>query len=405
MKLPKRILAAILLIYFIFIIIKINKYCNLYQWDFKKDYYAAKVHEAGLNFYDQSYLRHFARSPVDQYYAYTPISIWFFRLFALFNYRTSYTILLILKCFILLGLVYLWKKEFLHKEMDVAFYVFFLLAFNGALYVDLLSGNVSLIEQFGLWLAFYFFLKKKLVAFCLSIVLISVFKVVPLFFLLLLFLSKEKKKHVYFLGSIATFLILQLVSHLMNPLLLKDFLRVFSGLLSEKRGITNSSTYVFLNQIFEWTTQKMGITLPRAILLMVFLAIVAGVIFLSWQAYTRLKEMSGQEKEKILIFLTCLAYALIIPRFKDYSYTLLIVPAYFALKRFAREKGSMLFFVLMILTIPENANPPGFQVISKFAWNFYPLALAYAIWILYLYFLYHPAAIERASRMQNQIIR
>lgn len=388
MRLFKTILAVVLTIYLGSILVSIYKHCNVLQWDFKTHYYAAEVDEAGLNFYDRPYLHHFARSPVTQYYSYPPVSIWFFRFFSLFKYRTAYTLFLVLKCFVLLSLVILWQKEFLQAKGGVFFYVFLVFAFNGALYIDIVAGNISLFEQFGLWFAFFFFLRQKYTIFCLLVLLASIFKVVPIFFLIVLLFSQEKKKYLYFLGSAAVFLLVHLISYLMNPFLFGEFVRVFSNMLREKRGITNPSTYVFLNSVINRLNQKMGLNLPPAILPAVFLLVAIGIIFISWKAYLRIKQMPDANRGRLLIFLTCLVYALLIPRFKDYSYTLLLVPAYFILMNLTEKKGTVFLFILMILTMPTHANPPGIEVISEFFWNFYPLVLAYLVWILFLRGIY-----------------
>ena len=388
MRFFKTIIAVALALYMGSILVPIYKHCNILQWDFKTHYYAAEVDEAGLNFYDRPYLHHFARSPVTQYYSYPPLSIWFFRFFSLFKYRTAYTLFLCLKCIILLSLIILWQKEFLQAKGGVFFYVFLVFAFNGALYIDLAAGNISLFEQFGLWFAFFFFLRQRYMTFCLLVLLVSIFKVVPIFFLIVLLLSHEKKKYVYFLGSVAVFLFVHFISYLMNPFLFGEFVRIFSDMLREKRGITNPSTYVFLNSVFNRLNQRTGLNLPPVILPAVFLLVAIGIIFISWKAYLRLKQMPVTDRGRLMIFLTCLVYALLIPRFKDYSYTLLLVPAYFVLMNLTEKKGAVFFFILMILTIPGHANPPGIEVLSEFFWNFYPLVLAYLVWILLMQGIY-----------------
>jgi hypothetical protein len=85
-----------------------------------------------------------------------------------------------------------------------------------------------------------------------------------------------------------------------------------------------------------------------------------------------------------MVFLSCAAYALLMPRFKDYSYVLLLVPAYFALKKTVGGLGRVFFFALMILSVPEYVNLPGLKEVFEQLWRFMPLWAAAAVWVLYL---------------------
>ena len=356
-----------------------------YQWDFKTHYCAAHVAEMGLNFYDQPYLRHFCSPDVQQYYSYTPLSIWFFRFFSLFDYPTAYLLFFILKVLALAGLFFLWKKIFLETEGDLGFFVFALLAFNSALYVDLLTGNISLFEQLGLWLGFFFLLRRKLFLFGLCVVLVANFKVVPLAFLILLLFLAEKKKYLHFFGWLAGFFGLQAVSYALSPFLFKEFLRVFFSMLRETSGALNPSTFVWLqNLIRSYYPRVLGSAPPVLLSYVVFTLAAVVIVWLTGQALGRLKRRGGLETEKVAIFLSCMAYALLLPRFKDYSYVLLLVPAYFALKKYSGGLGRVFLFGLMILSVPEFVNLPGFKEIFEQVWGFMPMWAAVVIWILYL---------------------
>jgi len=382
-KLLKILFIALLLLYCIVLIVKIAKHREVYQWDFKAHFYAARAHAAGLNPYDRPLVRRVAKAPLSQWFNYTPVAIWFYRLFCLFDFNTAYYLFLAFKCILLVGLLYLWRKGFLKSERGLLFYLFCLLAFNSAIYIDFLAGNISILEQFGLWLAFYFFLRRRLLLFCLIIVILANFKLTPLLFLFLLWFLEEKKKYIYFLGSAILFAGIQLISYLTSPLFM-DFVRLMSGILSDIRGVINPSTFTLIRDVFGLIAKERGITVPQRIQILAFLVIVAAIIFLSWRSFIVLKSVGGKEKDKIMVFLSCLVYALILPRFKDYSYILLIVPTYFAIKRFSGGKEYIFLFIIMVLSTPDIVNLPGFNIIFSYLWNYYPLAIAFSVWILYL---------------------
>ncbi len=383
---PKLIVLVLLSLYSLFLLLRIAAGVDKrYQWDFKTHYCAAQVAEGGLNFYDQPYLRHFCSPDVQQYYSYTPQSIWFFRFFSLFDYPTAYLLFFLLKVFALAGLLVLWKKIFLEKEGDLGFFVFALLAFNNALYVDLLAGNVSLFEQLALWLAFFFFLRRRLFLFGLCLVIIANFKVVPLAFLILLLFLEDKKKYLHFFGWLGAFAGLQAVSYAFSPFLYKEFLRVFFSMLRETSGILNPSTFVWLqNLLRNYYPKIMGTPPHPALVYSIFALLAVAIIWLTGRAVFRLRRRESPDAAKIMVFLSCAAYALLMPRFKDYSYVLLLVPAYFALKKTVGGLGRVFFFALMILSVPEYVNLPGLKEVFEQVWLFMPLWAAAAVWLLYL---------------------
>ncbi len=119
--------------------------------------------------------------------------------------------------------------------------------------------------------------------------------------------------------------------------------------------------------------------------MIIFSIAITGILFASWKAYRRLRYTEREDKERLFLFLACLVYALILPRFKDYSYILLIVPAYFILKELTYWKAKPILFILIILPSPINASLPGISLISRVIWEYYSLFLAYSIWGLYIY--------------------
>jgi len=370
------------------------------QWDFKSHYCAAQVHELGLNFYVEPYLRHFCSPDASQYYSYTPLSIWFFRFFSLFPYGTAYGLFFGLKVLALAALLLLWMRHFLEEEADPGFYLFILLAFNGALYLDLRAGNVSLFEQAGLWLGFFFLLKKKPALFGLCVVLAASFKVVPLAFLGLLLFLGGRKKLLHLGGSLLAFLGLQALSFALNPTLFKDFLRVFFTMLREVRGITNPSMFVWVQDALNSAAGTFfGRPAPPSVVYGAFVLLAALVVFLTWKALTRISKRTGRETDKAALFLFCLAYALIMPRFKDYSYILLLVPAYHALKKHAAGLGRVFLFGLAALSVAGNTSLPGFEVVFRYVWDYFPLLTAVVFWVLSLRsaFNFHEAASPSSS--------
>jgi hypothetical protein len=385
-KVLKRLVVGLLFLYCISLIVYISNHSDQLQWDFEVYYYAAKAYAAGLNPYDVKTVSEVAQTPrilhLNLKFVYLPVTLLFFRLFLLVDYNTAFHLFLVLKCILLIGLVYLWRKEFLKGEKDLLFYFFCLLAFNGAIYLDMRAGNISILEQFLIWVAFYFFLRRRVVLFCLFILVAAIFKVTPLLFLFLLWFSKERKKYIYAIGSFILFLAIQLMSYMTSPHLLVNFVHNACGL--PDYGIKNPSTFTLVRHLLHLLSDKTGIVMTPKIELAVFFAIIAVIIFVARRAYMALGSVRVKDKERIVLFLACLVYALILPRFKDYSYILLIVPAYFILSRVNYLKVFPLLFIFTTLS-SRHIMLPGLGTIFGILWEYYPLIVAYCILTLYLY--------------------
>lgn len=381
---PKRTWNILLIIgfsvYLLFSLLTIHKYGNVYQWDFKKDYYAAKVQAAGLDFYDAPYLRHMAGSQVDQYYIYTPPSIWFFRLFALFSFKIAYTLVLVLKILILVGLVWLWKKEFRLGPLNPGFFIFLFFAFHYALMTDILAGNVALFELAGLWVAFFLFLRRRYILFSLIVVLISLFKIMPLFFLVLLLFSKARRRLLLATAAGMSFLLIQGFSYLLNPSLYRSFVTALSGSGTFEWGGQNLSLLSLLKAGLGMT----GWTSASVLAMVLYLAAIAAISIITFRTYLQRRISWGEDSERILILLACLVFCLICPRMKDYSYIIVLLPGYIALRTLSRDKGYAFLFLLLVLDTPDSIAALSFRSIADLFWTYYPLILAMAIWLLFV---------------------
>jgi hypothetical protein len=108
------------------------------------------------------------------------------------------------------------------------------------------------------------------------------------------------------------------------------------------------------------------------------------VIWLSAIAYFILKQRSPELQAKQVLFLVCLVYALIHPRFKDYAYLLLVVPSYYIIKNAWHLRVFPLLFILAILASPQWPLPL-LGTLSVVLWKYYPLIFAFGVWGIYLH--------------------
>ena len=109
---------------------------------------------------------------------------------------------------------------------------------------------------------------------------------------------------------------------------------------------------------------------------------VASVVCLT--AVVRLRSVSSHGDFRAMLFFGCVTIALISPRFKDYSYLLLIVPAYFAIRHSAVLRSWPL--ALALLCLPQHHKLPFFySAFESLIWPYFPLLLAYGVWLLYVF--------------------
>jgi hypothetical protein len=386
-KLAGGIFTGLLLLYFLSLVVYMSAGYEKYQWDFRTHRQAGKIFASGSNPYDPKVLIPGAGTRLP--YTYPPVTLFFYQLFSLPSYKTAFHIFLFLKCILLVGLVYFWKREFLQRETSALFYLFCLLAFNSEKFLDILAGNINLLEQIMLWLAFYYFLKQRLLLFCTFTIIAASFKMVPVLFLFLLLLSEDKKKYIYLLGSGMVFLIYLLLQYAISPHLFVDFVRNALSVVSE-RGIIVPSTYTLISDVFKVFAQNTGVHVPQSIPLAIVGILAAATILLSYRAYILLRRSKLEEKEKVALFLVCFVYALIHPRFKDYAYMLLLVPTYFMITNARYIKAFPFILVLFFLSSPPWTLP-GSEMFLSFFWEYYPLMIAYCVWGIYLYEIYNYA--------------
>jgi hypothetical protein len=233
----------------------------------------------------------------------------------------------------LVFLFFLWSRYFLGK-FDQAFIVFALVAYNAAIYVDIRVGNVSLFEQIVIWLGFYFFIQRKFALFAVLILAASILKITPLLLLGLLLLE-NRRGYIYLGLAVGSFLSIQFVSYLLSPALFSNFLVASSGL--SDHGVVNPSTFEFVRALLSVlripNTGASYVSLAGPI----YLAIAGGIMLVAVKALRFLSGFAAVERRLWSIYFACLTYGLILPRFKTYSFIIVLVPTYSILTELARR--------------------------------------------------------------------
>lgn len=355
-----------------------------WQWDFRTYYYAAKLHGTGANPYDTAVVRNLADQPMHPY-LYPPLALRLFQPLSHWSFKTASYVWLGFKFLFLVPLIWIWRKYFVAGPIRWPFYLLAILAFGSPLYLDLKAGNVAMIEQLLLWLGFVFLLKDKPLWFCVLVVMASLFKGLILVFLLLLLVFKIPRRWWYMVGSGVAFGIVQLIDYLAHPDLYSTFLQ--QSLTWDERGANfNPSTYAMAKDIVQPLSEKGFSEATVAAWALVFYGVViVTVLALTWR-HVRPKLAGGTNNSSadqtaqmtVVILLFCLLFALLMPRFKVYSFMMVLPSVYYVIRTNGARAALIAWFVL--LTISPHSHLP-FDNRFLTGLGFYlPMLTLYFVW-------------------------
>jgi len=339
-------------------------------------YYAGKALSAGIDPYQR---QQFPEWRVD--FVYPPAALPFCVALSRLTFGPAYYTYLGLKLAALAALIWLWRRRFLGSDMDAVFYLLCIACFNGAIHLDVRAGNVSVFEQLGLWLAFAAFLSGRLYTFAVLTAATASVKLTPVLFLWLLWFTNRPRRvqAAPFAAGVGAFALVHAVAYLAKPELTSSF--IASVQKQTERGLGNPATWPALNDVFDATSQACALAVPAAVRFLAYGAVCISVVAASCRAMRRL-QAAGEASAPV--YVACLTYALIVPRFKDYSYILLIVPAFWAIQRF-RSSPAYGLLALGLVFSPTRAELPGWQELMRnLVWPYYPLLLAYVLWAMAL---------------------
>ncbi len=355
-----------------------------YLWDFQGYYAAAKCLMHHLNPYNtrELYLLHTNIAPLP--YMYPPIATYYYFPFAILDIESATAIFLFIKLVALIGLYYIWSKIYFEKKHFIAFLYFSLLAFGAAMSVDLFSGNISIFEQLIIWTAIYFFLQEKLWKFSLLIIIVSTIKIVPVVFLIFILFSPSKNKMKVFLSSVVIFISYLALNYFIEPKLTGDYANAFFSYAGKDGGITNpikegGITAACSLEFFRSFIILIYPDAPSYLFISIYLAFVSVVSFLTWVKLRELIKNNDREAKLLLVFTLCLGIIIILPRFKNYSYLLAVLPVFYLIIKSYKKTGAILLLILVCLSTPNFSAP-----ILQLFWEYSPLIISFIAWLLYL---------------------
>jgi hypothetical protein len=372
-RIARVVLGVILVAYALAAVVDLALHVERYQWDFATYYRAGQAARAGLNPYELDSLTEVAGTEVGFPFAYSPIVLPVFSLLSRLEFIWAYRLYLGLKVVSLGVLLVLWKVRFLDRDAGLPFYLVCIFGFGGAIYADLAAGNVSIFEQLALWLGFEALRRNRPILFSALVIAASLFKLTPILFLLLLVAPGLPRRTGVLVAALGAFVVVNGLTYLAAPGLYRDFLSVAPQL--DDRGAINPSTLALLRDLGDVLARK-GLPVPEAVEWGVYAAFAGGVTLVTGLALRR----RGGEDSRFPILLACLAFALVMPRFKNYAYILLLPPAYFVLRRMVEAGAGSLGLILLLLSQTPPAPFGLGEAIGNLFWGYYPWLLALGLW-------------------------
>lgn len=363
---------------------------DYFQWDFDVYYHAARGFLAGQNFYDLATLRalmaanHCAPAFQHLSFVYPPITILWFLPFAAVGLGAAQAAYLAGKAVAVVAYVVLGRRLVAQRWLRAAFPLLTALMLDNALWRDLGAGNVALFEAVWLLLAFTALARARPVRFGAALAAAASCKGTLAPLLTVPAFASGPRPFVRALAGFAWLPLGSLVFALLFPAVSRHYAEVSRGLivplLLADRGRLNSSAFQFFAEL---SRLLFGEVRPTLIALPIALWDVY-VAAATWRTLRR-RELSAPMSGALAV----LAYVLLMPRMKDYTYLIAIVPCLWAIERSALGRRArlallvyaMLPYDLILGLIPAVADPfvPSF---ARLPFDFSPLFVCAISWAL-----------------------
>lgn len=362
-----------------------------FLWDFKMYHSAAKVFFDGGNYYDGELIKEKGGRPP---YPYSPYGIYFLLFWGLFSFEKAALLWVGLKVGLLMVLFWIWKKIF-YDYFDeryswilfCLFLVWALRAFNRSIYMDFRAGNISIIEEFLIWSGILFLLYRgRYILFGLCLIAASVFKFLPIILigLVLIVGTGKMKNRIKQLGIICLIgLVIWGAGLLIMPF---EFGEWFSFLRSasfmpREGGIINPAVLPFIRQIIGNS--------GNAYDLILYFLWISLVIFISYLVSKHILkiDLSSLEKRKYLFLLWCLAYPIVMPRFKDYTFIFLLPVFYYSLVEIVKKDKGRALKVIAVFLLTFSFFVLGRGAERTIVLEYWPLLVTITSWIIFTVFI------------------
>ena len=352
------------------------------HWDFLVYYWAAKAQAAGLDPYNLKSLGAVAGQQMVLPYLYPPGFLYFFRPLTWLSLHNAIIVFVSLKVIGLVVLLRLWRFYLGPKE-TLPLFLLVVFAFSSSVFNDFFAGNVGTFEQLALWIGFGLLLKQRIAAFAVMVVLASVAKMTPLAFLVLVLFTTHRQRYWIFGAAVVGGAAAILASFGGSWTRLANYLAMVTAV--DERGPTNTAILPLLKDVYNFLqrTHHLPPTLsPQVTYCLIVLLLAGSTAFV----IARIWRQHRDNRDAILDYVigAVLLYAIALPRFKDYSYGLLIPVVVFV----GRRMTNALPLLVLLASLTARNTLARFALddfpLADFFWRYFNLVLAGVLWVSFM---------------------
>ncbi len=360
------------------------------QWDFRVYYHAAQAWRAGLDPYDSGSLPATLSAPGLRF-SYPPYALGVFAPITLVPLKQAVVVYFALKLLVLGWLVRMWSRLLRTSITEPAWILFLIFGYSSTLFVDFVSGSVTTFEHLLIWIGVSWLRKERYSAYVAAIVGASLFRLTPILLLLACLAVPGRRGYRLVAGGIAAFACILLLTYAVTPRLSVEFLQSIQKNYGE-RGFLNPATLPLVEDVAALANESYGISLTPVVQMAIYLAIAAAILVPTLIAVRGVARSQAGNRIDVIVYLVFLATALVLPRFKNYSYMLLLVPTYYIATRSTRLQQAVPLLLLACLPVYSWITRP--ENIDLLA-NYSQWLIAFGAWGLCMYEVHGGALLEQ----------
>ncbi len=379
--------ACLVCILFLSVSIKNIFYDEYACWDFYTYYYASLAFAKGINPYLDWEIYPQLGVGILQF-RYFPLSLYLFKVFNLWDYSQSLQIYILLKTFIYFLTISIWTI-FVFKDYRLKTFLILIAAFgfNKAALLDFNAGNISIFEIFAITIAVVFLLRNNIILYCLIIAFLAMFKVQILALIFLPLIKFERKKFYVILSFLFICGVLFLSYYFFEPAITQAYIdQIYNTLGEWGRYSPNFGALQLINTFISPPLKKIiDFNYWNYVIYFCWISLIVIPTFLYF------KRTKTSVTIMILITYLVFVYALIIPRFQDYTFTLLFAPSVYVIHYCSLNKVMQSVLCLLVCT--------------DFLGFYQPIITVLVLFALYLLFFYRMSSgkinIDKAEELKS----
>jgi hypothetical protein len=343
----------------------VNVVCRDQQWDLKVYYYAGAAYLAGEDPYDRAVLNRLAHGQELLPFIQPPATLPGCALLAELPYRWTSIGYLVLQLVAIGALVSLWARCFVRGRANgLIFFTLCTLGYRMAFFRDVRAGNLTSFEQLLLWLGLAYYLRNRLYPYVFLVAAASVCKTFNLVLGLPALLSHRWQAVAALLLAVGSLAGINLAFWLWNPSLTASFLRRMTTPTAGFElagGTITPASLPFFREAADHLKRVAGRNCPSLGPALYGAYVFGLAVLVAWSI--RRYNFSADRLSLLVVFY--LAYALVMPRFKDYYYILLLVPSYVVITR-ALTTTRAKVLALLAVCVPVTDYQPLFAALILF---------------------------------------